>query len=257
MIIAPMLADFAIRLAFGLAVSLLLTSWKAVPLGFFRTQAQVILGLLVLAGLDQARAGGPAWALWALVAAAVTAYSSAVAWGLGLPNFGTGASDLVALVTAAWLAAASDSGSAPILVHGAASRLSSGFLLGSTLSAMLLGHHYLTAPAMSIEPLKRIITLLALALLARCVLAGVGMWVLESATIGSGPSPQDAQALMFLAARWGMGFVGAAIATFMTWKTAQIRSTQSATGILYITMIFVLFGELTSMILAGRAGAMY
>ncbi len=43
----------------------------------------------------------------------------------------------------------------------------------------------------------------------------------------------------------------------MTWKTAQIRSTQSATGILYIAMIFVLFGELTSMILAGRAGVMY
>ena len=60
--VAPMLADFAIRLAFGLAVSLLLTSWRAVPLVFFRTQAQVILGLLVLAGLDQARAGGPAWA---------------------------------------------------------------------------------------------------------------------------------------------------------------------------------------------------
>jgi hypothetical protein len=40
----------------------------------------------------------------------------------------------------------------------------------------------------------------------------------------------------------------------MTWKTAQIRSTQSATGILYIAMIFVLFGELTAMILASRAG---
>ena len=60
---------------------------------------------------------------------------------------------------------------------------------------------------------------------------------------------------IFLAARWGMGFAGAAIATFMTWKTAQIRSTQSATGILYILMIFVLFGELSSMILSGRAGA--
>ena len=60
---------------------------------------------------------------------------------------------------------------------------------------------------------------------------------------------------MFLAARWGMGFVGSAIAIFMTWKTAQIRSTQSATGILYIAMIFVLFGELTSMILAGPSAA--
>ena len=66
--------------------------------------------------------------------------------------------------------------------------------------------------------------------------------------------PELSDAGMFLAARWGMGFVGTAIATYMTWKTAQIRSTQSATGILYITMIFVLFGELTSMILAGRAG---
>ena len=83
MIIAPMLADFAIRLAFGLAVSLLLTSWRAVPLGFFRTQAQVILGLLVLAGLDQARAGGPAWAFWSVVAGAVMAYCRGGRLGLG------------------------------------------------------------------------------------------------------------------------------------------------------------------------------
>jgi len=257
MIIAPMLADFTIRLAFGLAVSLLMSSWRAVPLGFFRTQAQVILGLLVLAGLDQARASGPDWALWALVAAAVVAYFAAVAWGLGLPRFGTGAAVIVATATAAWLGAASYSVSAPLWVFNAASRLSSGFLLGSTLTAMLLGHHYLTAPAMSIEPLKRIVTLLGWALLVRCVLAGSGIWVFQPGTVASGAFAQETQTGMFLAARWGMGFVGSAIAAFMTWKTAQIRSTQSATGILYIAMIFVLFGELTSMILAGRAGVMY
>ncbi len=253
--IAPMLADFAIRLAFGLAVSLLMTSWRAVPLGYFRTQAQVILGLLVLAGLDQARGGGPAWALWALVAGAVMAYFSAVAWGLGLSRLGTGATLLVALVTIAWLAAASQSGSAALWAFNAASRVSSGFLLGATLTAMLLGHHYLTAPAMSIEPLKRIVTLLGWALLARCVLAGFGIWALQHGTIASGGSAHETQTGMFLAARWGMGFVGSAIAIFMTWKTAQIRSTQSATGILYIAMIFVLFGELTSMILAGPSAA--
>ena len=255
---APMLADFAIRLAFGLAVSLLLTSWRGVPLGFFRTQAQVILGLLVLAALDEARAGGPGWALWALVAAAVIAYIAAVAWGLGLPRVGIGAAVLVALVTAAWLGAASLSVSAPLWVFNAASRLTSGVLLGSTLTAMLLGHHYLTAPAMSIEPLKRIVNLLGWALVARCVLAGVPeSGPCGAGTVGSGASAQETQTVTFLAARWGMGFVGTAIATFMTWKTAQIRSTQSATGILYIAMIFVLFGELTSMILAGRAGVTY
>ena len=166
MIIAPMLADFAIRLAFGLAVSLLLTSWRAVPLGFFRTQALVILGLLVLAGLDQARAGGPAWAVWALVAAAVMAYLSAVAWGLGLPRLGSAP-------RFSWHWSPPLGWGRPLSrvslrcgCISALSRLASGFLLGSTLTAMLLGHHYLTAPAMSIEPLKRIIALFAWALVA-------------------------------------------------------------------------------------------
>jgi hypothetical protein len=252
-----MLADFAIRLAFGLALSLLMTPWRAVPLGFFRTQAQVILGLLVLAGLDQARAGGPAWALWALVAAAVMAYLSAILWGLGLPRFGAIIFLRVLFITAVWLGVASQSTSALFWLHGGASRLSSGFLLGSTLTAMLLGHHYLTAPAMSIEPLKRIVELIAWGLAARCVLAALGLWLSRQGTIGGlVESTPDVQSGMFLAARWGMGFVGAAIATYMTWKSAQIRSTQSATGILYITMIFVLFGELTAMIMAGRAGVM-
>jgi hypothetical protein len=258
MITAPMLADFAIRLAFGLAVSLLMTSWRAVPLGFFRTQALVILGLLVLAGLDQARAEGAAWAVWGLVAAAVMAYLSAIMWGLGLPRFGAIASLFVVLITAVWLGVASESARALFWLHGGASRLASGFLLGSTLTAMLLGHHYLTAPAMSIEPLKRVIGLIAWALAARCVLAALGIWLSRQGTIGGlVESMHDTQTSAFLAARWGMGFVGAAIATFMTWKTAQIRSTQSATGILYIAMIFVLFGELTAMIMAGGAGTMY
>ena len=223
-----------------------------------RTQALVILGLLVLAALDQARAGGPAWILWALVAAAVMAYLSAIMWGLGLPRFGVISSLLVVLITAVWLGGASHSTFALLWLHGGASRLSSGFLLGSTLTAMLLGHHYLTAPAMSIEPLKRIIGLIAGALAARCVLAALGIWISRQGTIaGLLESTPDTQTGMFLAARWGMGFVGAAVATYMTWKTAQIRSTQSATGILYIAMIFVLFGELTAMIMASGVGTTY
>ena len=51
-----------------------------------------------------------------------------------------------------------------------------------------------------------------------------------------------------------MGFLATGIATYMTWKTAMIRSTQSATGILYIAMIFALFGELMSLVLSGRYG---
>ena len=54
----------------------------------------------------------------------------------------------------------------------------------------------------------------------------------------------------FLTMRWGMGFVGAAVSVYLARRTVAIRSTQSATGILYITSIFVLFGELTSIVAA-------
>ena len=48
-----------------------------------------------------------------------------------------------------------------------------------------------------------------------------------------------------------------ALATWMTWRTVQIRSTQSATGILYIGMTLVLFGELSAMILSHDAGLIF
>ena len=62
---------------------------------------------------------------------------------------------------------------------------------------------------------------------------------------------------LFLGIRWGMGVLGPALATWMTWRTVQIRSTQSATGILYIGMTLVLFGELSAMILSHDAGLIF
>ena len=58
--------------------------------------------------------------------------------------------------------------------------------------------------------------------------------------------------LAVLAMRWGMGVIGAGVSVFLARRTAAIRSTQSATGILYITTIFVLFGELATLVMAAR-----
>ena len=255
MIIAPMLADFAIRLAFGLAVATRVdlvengAAWflpdpgpcDPGPLGTCRprpgTGGRAELGTLERGrgrGRGLCRRGrvgvGPAQ-----VRRRRLRFLSHWSRPPGWPR-------------------RRRSATSELWAFNTASRLSSGFLLGTTLTAMLLGHHYLTAPAMSIDPLKRIVTLMAWSLGRAacspglgCGLPGPGPWAW--APMAKFPTPR-----MFLAARWGMGFVGTAIATYMTWKTAQIRSTQSATGILYITMIFVLFGELTSMILAGRGG---
>jgi len=245
-----MLADFSIRLAFGLAITLLLLRWKTVPLRFFRIQMQVVLGLLVLAALDQARAAGQSPVLWTVVAGACLAYLASVAWGLGLPTLGVGTSTLTAFAAAIWLMAASHPGSPAVWAINAASRAASGFLMGSTLTAMLLGHQYLTAPSMTIDPLKRVLVVIAWALVTRAAFAGFGTWVTRVVDLSPAFPPGAPNLGTLLAVRWGMGFIAFAVATVMTWRTAQIRSTQSATGILYIAMIFVLFGELTSMVLA-------
>ena len=46
-----------------------------------------------------------------------------------------------------------------------------------------------------------------------------------------------------------LGFVAPLVLGWMAWQTARIRSTQSATGILYVVVIFCFLGELTSLLL--------
>jgi hypothetical protein len=251
MVAVPMLADFGVRLAFGLIVALTWTSWRAVPLRFFRLQSQIALGVLVLAALSQANSSGRSGLLWPIIAGAVCSYLASVTWGLGLPPISTGLGILTALFAGAWMVLASrmaEPGSWSLVVLD---RATSGILLGATLHSMLLGHHYLVAPAMTTAPLTRSLDLIAAALASRCVLTGIGVWTGPAGTAGTlrAGEPLDAT---YLAMRWGMGLLGAGVSVYLARRTAAIRSTQSATGILYITTIFVLFGELASMTLSGR-----
>ncbi len=247
----PMLADFALRLACGLSALLLLTPWRLVPPAFFRTHCLVILGLLVLAGLDASRAGVGTNVWVPIVVAGVLSYGAAVCWGLGLPRVGAPVTLAVLGVCIGVLALVSRSDDVRIWTLNTTGRLASAFLMGSTLTAMLLGHHYLITPAMSIEPLKRFVRSMGWGLGVRGLIAALGLavwWSTAAATTAPTASP------LFLAVRWGMGVLGPALATVLTWKTVQIRSTQSATGILYIAMTLVLFGELTAMILSRESG---
>jgi hypothetical protein len=245
----PMLADFAVRLAFGLIAALSLTSWRAVPVRFFRIQTQIALGILVLAALSQATASRASVGLWLLVAGAGASYVATVSWGLGLPSIATCLDILVLMSTGTWMILASRDADPAAWVLMAATRAVSGLLLGATFHSMLLGHYYLIAPAMTIAPLTRSLDVIVAALLARCVLAGIGHWILRDGMAGS-PSGGQAGDLALLAMRWGMGVVGAGVSVVLARRTAAIRSTQSATGILYITTIFVLFGELATLAMA-------
>jgi hypothetical protein len=46
-----------------------------------------------------------------------------------------------------------------------------------------------------------------------------------------------------------LGFVGPLVFGWMAWQSARIRSTQSATGILYVVVIFCFLGELTGQLM--------
>ena len=225
------------------------------PAPFFRTQCQIILALLVLAALDLGRAGGSPRETAIVVGAAVLAYFGSVAWGLGLPRLGVPIAVAIVLLTGGgliWGAEASTTWKIQAL--NASGRLVSAGVMGSTLTAMLLGHYYLTAPAMSITPLRGLVRWMSWTLLVRALLAGLGVWFLYGGA-GASSLPSSVSPF-FLAVRWGMGFGGTALATYLTWKTVEIRSTQSATGILYIALALVLFGELAAMTMSRSVGVL-
>ena len=149
MLAVPMLADFAVRLAFGLIAALALTSWRAVPLRFFRIQSQIALAVLVLAALSSRRPRrglGRFSGCWSRAPRRRT-------W----PRYlGTGAA--VDRDRHGWPRPRLDGRLDDPRLEGirpvrwalmAAGRAVSGLLLGATLHSMLLGHYYLIAPAMT------------------------------------------------------------------------------------------------------------
>ncbi len=215
----------------------------------------MILCLLVLAALDAFRPAGWNASVGILIACALLAYTATISWGLGLPRIALPATLLIALGSASWLILVSRASEPAIWAFNTTSRLSSGFLLGATLSAMLLGHHYLTAPTMSIDSLERFVQLMGWGLAARGLIALVGLYLAHAGLAGPDASSFDSSSPLFFMMRWGMGFAGPVLATILAWKTVQIRSTQSATGILYVAMTLLLFGELTSLI-GARAGGL-
>jgi hypothetical protein len=126
--------------------------------------------------------------------------------------------------------------------------LASAFLLGSVSSAMVLGHWYLVTSDLSIDPLKSLSLLFISTLTVRLllILLTIGLyWVSGEA------SNQPLQLLVNLYAygvffwfRLLFGLLMPLAFAYMIWETVKIRSTQSATGILYVVMLFILVGEL-------------
>ena len=128
-----------------------------------------------------------------------------------------------------------------------ASFLSSAALLGGACTAMILGHWYLVLPSMDITLLQSIVKFHIGSTVVRAAVVATVIWVALmtwSAPSGAGYD-QYVVSLdgVFLWQRVLFGLVSPGLLSYLTWETAKIRSTQSATGILYVDFFTVVVGE--------------
>ncbi len=116
--------------------------------------------------------------------------------------------------------------------------LSSTLLLGSGLTAMLLGHWYLVVKDLPAKPL-RTMTLLFFGGLGARLAATVTAFLLDP----EGGRAVAHRSFLFVLV-YGLFSLGSPIGmSWMIWGTVRIRSTQAATGILYGVVAFLLMGE--------------
>jgi uncharacterized membrane protein YfcA len=247
---------FCLRLAIGLLACLLLLSPTQVNPRFYRTHFLTVVGLgagaLVLSW-DMTTPWLPAL----LLGGVVTALFGSVAWSLD----GAPAGRVLILVTGLLLAMSlafvehtqsrertSDEARSD-LAWRLGGDVASAAILGAATTAMLMGHSYLIAPAMSLTPLMRLLAALVIATAVRMIIGAIGLGLYSS-----NRSQAMGDVLVWLPVRWALGFIGPLVLGWMAWRAARIRSTQSATGILYVVVIFCVLGELTGELLLATTG---
>jgi len=128
-----------------------------------------------------------------------------------------------------------------------ASFVSSAALLGGACTAMILGHWYLVIPSMPVSHLQSIVKVHIVSMVIRVAVVGAAVFLaIVTWQPGLGPSFRHyitSAAGIFFWQRVLFGLAGPALLSYLTWETAKIRSTQSATGILYVDFFTVVVGE--------------
>jgi protein NrfD len=164
---------------------------------------------------------------------------------------------IVAIAVAAGIAAVvlqaldvSSDRSLPFRALTVASFLTSAAMLGGACTAMILGHWYLVIPSMQVSHLQSIVRVHIASLAARVVVVGAAVWLALSTAYAANPlvGPSFRRYILsvdgiFFWQRVLFGLAGPALLSYLTWETAKIRSTQSATGILYVDFFTVVVGE--------------
>ena len=244
------LALFLLEAGTGTAFLLVFFPVKTLGKGFFALHGA--LAAAFLGGACLARPPGYAAAVGGAAAAAAvlyTAVSLADRAGWGRPVLAASA------VLASWtLASVALAAPRP---HGdawtVAGAFLGGLLFGAVLLTMNLGHWYLVSRSLPFRLLARGALLFAVLVAARTALLG--------AALAAGASPDGLASLLslerdalFFLFRVMWGIIGPLALSWFIWRTADMRSNQAATGLLYVALVFVLIGELLSSYLTVATG---
>jgi hypothetical protein len=127
--------------------------------------------------------------------------------------------------------------------------LSATALLGSMMLTMVFGHWYLVVPRLSIDPLAKLTKVLIGAIGLRVITMLISLVVLQfeqSIPIMSVLNELVIRQALFFWPRVIFGVMIPIVLAAMIWNTVQVRHTQAATGLLYLGVVAVLFGEFFS-----------
>lgn len=112
--------------------------------------------------------------------------------------------------------------------------LAGGLLLGTVTHAMVLGHWYLNQPRLPIEPLKSAVRIMLAGAALSVVIGLVTRASLVSGTVAGSMLGFSSPAYWWA---WLLLMGGVLILGSMVYSTVKRRSTQSATGLLYVAIM--------------------
>jgi hypothetical protein len=244
------LALFLLEAGAGTALLLLFFPTETLGKGFFSLHGTLAFAALLLAALLRP-AGLPREV--ALAAAALTGLYALIAHagraGRARPLLAAGALGGAWAMARVAMVAPRPSGDA-WTVAGAAL---GGLLFGAVLLTMNLGHWYLVSRSLPFRLLARGAALFAALAAARGALL--------LAAVAADPRREGLEILLslerdalFFLFRVLWGIAGPIALSWFIWKTADMKSNQAATGLLYVALVFVLVGELLASYLTVATG---
>jgi len=258
-----MISQFALRLIFGMSFVWCVMPRREVTSGFFRIQMFVTLGLGVLAALSAGQipevesGSGPVLGRETIrilgACLAVLSFFGSAMWTLERRAAGVRYAAAIAVGSAVSTVLATSPWSRFSTLHGNLfwlSEITTALVSGVTVSGMLLGHWYLTAPTMTTTPLNRVNLWLGLVAGAKLLLGGLTLacWPLISAQTTVIDQWNFTYGTWLSLALLG-GIFGPLGVCWMVHRILKYGNTQSATGVLFVGVILAFIGEMTGALL--------